>query len=252
MDLKLKDKVVAITGGGGGIGSALINTFLEEGAIVVALDKDEEKGEKIKEQIEERSNRMLYMVVDVADSLAIEKAFNTIEERFSGLDILVNNAGVFSCTPILNITPSSWDETMKVNLRSVMCCSQQAIRIMQKKGSGRIINIASMGGQTGGIFAGADYSASKAGIISLTKSFAKNFGKFGITVNCVNPGPLETDMTKEWPEEVLNGLRQSMLIRQDRLGLPEEVANVVVFLSSERAALIHGAQIDANGGIHIG
>ena len=103
------------------------------------------------------------------------------------------------------------------------------------------INIASMGGQTGGIFAGADYSASKAGIISLTKSFAKNFGKFGITVNCVNPGPLETDMTKEWPEEVLNGLRQSMLIRQDRLGLPEEVANVVVFLSSERAALIHGA-----------
>ncbi len=251
MDLMLKDKIVVITGGAGSVGNALVSAFLEEDAIVISLDKNKERGEKIVKQMKKNGKRVSFIETDISEPASIDKAFNAIFEKFSTLDVLVNNAGVFSSTPVLDIKPSSWDEIMKINLRSVFLCSQKAVQVMMKKGYGKIINIASLGGQTGGIFASAAYSASKAGIICVTKTFAKNFGKFGIRVNCVNPGPLESEMTKDWPPEVLNSLKKSMLIWQDKLGMPSEVAGVIVFLASDKANLIHGAQIDVNGGIYI-
>jgi len=251
MNLRLKNKVVVITGGAGGIGMALMRAFLEEKSNIVILDKNRKEGEKINRRFENEEQEVLFYEVDIADSADIDRTFDAILKRYSTIDILINNAGVFSSIPILDISAADWNEIMNINLRSALLCSQKVIPLMMEKQSGVIINVGSVGGQTGGIFAGADYSASKAGIISLTKSLAKNFGKCGVRVNCVNPGPLETDMTKNWPLEVLDSLRQSMLIRQDKLGTAAEIANIIVFLCSERASLIHGAQIDANGGIFI-
>lgn len=251
MDLMLNDKVVIITGGTGGIGMALLHAFLEEKSNIVILDKNHKEGEKISHRFMKEGQHVKYFKVDMADPADIDRTFDVIFQSYSTIDILINNVGAFSSKPFLDISPADWDAIMNINLRSALLCSQKVIPLLKEKQSGVIINIGSVGGQTGGIFAGADYSASKAGIISLTKSLAKNFGGYGIRVNCVNPGPLETDMTKDWPPEVLDSLRQSMLIRQDELGTAEEIAHIIVFLCSEKASLIHGAQIDANGGIFI-
>ena len=251
MDLMLNDKMVIITGGTGGIGTALLRVFIEEKSNVIVLDKNRKEGEKIRHRFEKEEQEVTFYEVDMADPADINRAFDAILKRYSTIDILINNAGIFSSIPILDISAADWNEIMNINLRSALLCSQKVIPLMMEKQSGVIINVGSVGGQTGGIFAGADYSASKAGIISLTKSLAKNFGKYGVRVNCVNPGPLETDMTKDWPLEILDSLRQSMLTRQDKLGTAEEIANIIVFLCSEKASLIHGAQIDANGGIFI-
>ena len=174
MDLKLRDKVVVITGGAGSVGRSLTKAFLEEGAIVVSLDK--EKGH----QSRKKDKRFCFIEADIKKPASIDKAFDAIIKRFAKIDVLINNAGIFSSTPILDITSSSWDGIMETNLRSVLLCSQKAAKVMIKRKYGKIINIASLGGQIGGIYAGADYSASKAGIICLTKSLAKNFGKYGI------------------------------------------------------------------------
>ncbi|MFH1846055.1 MAG: SDR family oxidoreductase [Candidatus Omnitrophota bacterium] len=248
MELDLKGKIAVITGGTGGLGSALVNAFLQENAFVVTLDKNKEKG---REQEECFKDKVCFIETNVADPISVDDSFDLINKKFGCIDILINNAGIFSSVPFLEIKPGIWDDIMRTNLRSVLLCSQRALKGVKEKKCGKIINIASLGGQTGGIFAGADYSASKAGIISLTKSLAKNFGKYGIRVNCVNPGPLETEMTRNWPEDILDNLKKSMLIRKNKLGLAEEVANVVVFLSSDKSALVHGAQIDVNGGMHI-
>ncbi len=249
MDLKLKDKVVVITGGAGGVGRSLTEAFLEENAIVVSLDKNKEKGEEIEEQFKKKGKEICFIETDVSDQPSIDKAFDAIFKKFSTIDILVNNAGVFSCTPISDITADSWDAIMRMNVRSALLCTQKVLTIMKEKKYGKIINIASMGGETGGIYAGADYAISKAGMISLTKTSAKNLGEYGISVNCVSPGPLTTDMTKYWPPEVLEDLKKRTFVKEKRLGKPEEVASVVVFLASDRASFIQGAQIDINGGI---
>ena len=251
MDLKLNNRVVIITGGVGGIGHCLVKAFVKEGAKVVVLDKNKEKGEEVKAKYDAEGKHVSFIDTDVSDPQSIDDAFNKINNLYSTIDVLINSAGICSTTPLLDITFSELEKIMKVNLYSVLRCSQRAVGIMKERNHGVIINIASLAGQTSGIFVGADYAASKAGVISLTKSFAKNYGRYGIRINCVNPGPLETDMIRKWPEKELDSLKKSMLIRQDRLGMPEELADVVVFLSSDRASLIHGAQINVNGGIYI-
>jgi len=247
----LKDKTIVITGGAGSVGKSLIKAFLEEEAIIISVDKNRERMDQVSTGFRNSGQRVRSLEADVSDPQSTIAVFQKIREEFGCPDVLINNAGVFSSAPFLDIDTEGWDNTMKTNLRSVLLCSQQAVELMMEREEGTIINIASLGGQIGGIFVGADYSASKAGVICLTKSLAKSYGPYGIRVNCVNPGPLESDMTRTWPRQVLNELRKSMMTGSDQLGTAEELASVVVFLASDKSRLIHGAEIDVNGGIFI-
>jgi 3-oxoacyl-[acyl-carrier protein] reductase len=168
---------------------------------------------------------------------------------FGRIDVLVNNAGIFHRTPIDDLPVEDWDQLMAVNLKGVFLCSQAVLKIMKHQRSGNIINMASMGGQLGGIVAGADYSASKAGVLCFTKSLAKNAGPLGINVNAVNPGVIDSPMTRPWGPELLQKRIEETPL--GRLGTVEDVADVVVFLASHQARFIHGAHIDVNGGIYM-
>jgi 3-oxoacyl-[acyl-carrier protein] reductase len=247
MDLGLKDKVVIITGGGGDIGRAIALAFAREGARLAISDLDLRAAEAVAEQVG-GENSAIAVRTNVTDPDSVRELFETVVARFGRVDVLVNGAGIFHGIPIDDLTVLQWDSLMAVNLKGVFLCSQAAMRVMKPRGYGKVVNIASMGGQVGGIVAGADYSASKAGVACFTKSLAKNAGPFGINVNTVNPGVIETQMTKPWGEDVLQKRRDETPLRRN--GTAEDVAGVVVFLASDVAGFVHGAHVDINGGIY--
>jgi 3-oxoacyl-[acyl-carrier protein] reductase len=168
-------------------------------------------------------------------------------EGFGGLDVLVTCAGIFHATPFDRITVEEWDRIQAVNLRGTFFCCQAALEVMLPRRSGRIVTIASLAGQTGGLAAGAAYSASKAGVVALTKSIARFAGPRGIIANCVNPGVIETRMTAAWPADVLARTVEATPL--GRAGRPEEVAAIVVALASDAASFVNGAHVDVNGGL---
>lgn len=249
MDLGLRGKVVVITGGGGGIGRATALAFAREGATVVVSDIDLEAAQAVAEEVRALGVPALAVRTDVADPEDAQRLIATTLEHFGRIDVLVNNAGIFQSKPLDDLTAAEWDRVMAVNLRGAFLCAQAALGPMKAQRSGQIINLGSLAGQVGGIVAGANYAASKAGIICLTKSLAKNAGPFGIRVNCVNPGVIDTPMTQPWPPAARAALVQQTPL--GRLGRPEEVANAIVFLASDAASFIHGAHLDVNGGIYM-
>ena len=249
MDLGLRGKVVVITGGGGDIGRACARLFAAEGAAVAISDVKLEAAQAVAAEAERQGVPALALRTDVTDPADVARLFDQTAERLGAVDVLVNNAGIFQSRPLDDLSAEDWDRVMDVNLKGVFLCSQAALRHMKPRRAGAIVSIASLAGQVGGIHAGANYATSKAGVISLTKSLAKNAGPHGVRVNCVNPGVIDTAMTQPWPPEV----RESM-VRQTplgRLGRPDEVARVIVFLASDAASFVHGAHVDINGGIHM-
>lgn len=248
MDTRLKDKVVVITGGAGGIGQACAKAFAAEGARVVVADVNLGQAREVAQQLG-GSDRALGLQVDVTSPQSVQAMVDETMRAFGRIDVLVNNAGIFHRTPIDDLPVEDWDQLMAVNLKGVFLCSQAVLKIMKHQRSGNIINMASMGGQLGGIVAGADYSASKAGVLCFTKSLAKNAGPLGINVNAVNPGVIDSPMTRPWGPELLQKRIEETPL--GRLGTVEDVADVVVFLASHQARFIHGAHIDVNGGIYM-
>lgn len=248
MDTGLNDKVVIVTGGAGGIGRACVLAFAQEGARVVVADVNVDQAKAVAAEVGGAA-RALAVQVDVTSPASVKAMFDAAIAAFGRVDVLVNGAGIFHRTPIDELTVEEWDQLMAINLRGTFLCSQAALRVMKPQRSGNIINIASMGGQVGGIVAGADYSASKAGVLCFTKSLAKNAGPFGIRVNSVNPGVIATAMTAPWGEETLQGMVQRTPL--GRLGTAEDVAWPIVFLASAQAAFIHGTHLDINGGLHM-
>jgi 3-oxoacyl-[acyl-carrier protein] reductase len=249
VDLGLRGKVVVITGGGGDIGRACARLFAAEGAAVAISDVKLEAAQAVAAEAERQGVPALALRTDVTDPADVARLFDQTAERLGAVDVLVNNAGIFQSRPLDDLSAEDWDRVMDVNLKGVFLCSQAALRHMKPRRAGAIVSIASLAGQVGGIHAGANYATSKAGVISLTKSLAKNAGPHGVRVNCVNPGVIDTAMTQPWPPEV----RESM-VRQTplgRLGRPDEVARVIVFLASDAASFVHGAHVDINGGIHM-
>lgn len=245
--MKLKNKVALVTGAGRGIGKATAIALASEGASVVVNDVDLQSARETADEITAMGCKALPIKADVSDRTEVTKMVDTIIETFKRIDILVNNAGIFSSVSLDNITEDEWDKVIKVNLKGVFLCSQAVMKLMKKQRSGKIINISSLAAKVGGIFAGADYAASKAGVIALTKSLAKQLASYGVNVNAVAPAVIETDMTKNWPKEVKESfLRQIPL---GRFGKPEEVAETILFLVSDGANYITGATIDVNGGI---
>jgi len=238
----LAGKTAVVTGAASGIGLACSRALAAEGATVVLADLNETAAQEAAREVGGHA-----VAVDVTKP---EDARRVVEEavaRGGALDVLVACAGAFHATPLDRIEPDEWDRIQDVNLRGVFLVAQAALEVMMPRRSGRIVTIASLAGQTGGLAAGASYAASKAGVAALTKSIARFAGPHGITANCVNPGIIDTPLTAGWPAEVRD--RTVAQTPLGRMGRAEEVAAVVVMLASDAASFVHGAHVDVNGGL---
>jgi 3-oxoacyl-[acyl-carrier protein] reductase len=244
--MRLQGKVALITGGARGIGREIALVFAREGADVAVADVNIEEAKKTCADIEALGRKAIALQLDVTDYAQAQEAVNKILDKLGKIDILVNNAGITRDGLLLRMSQEDWDAVLGVNLKGTFNCSKAVSRVMLKGRQGRIINIASIIGLIGN--AGqANYSASKAGIIALTKTCAKEFASRNINVNAVAPGFIQTEMTAKLPEE----LKQKMLaaIPLNRLGSPSDVANACLFLASEAASYITGQTVVVDGGM---
>lgn len=238
----LKDKVAIITGAARGIGREIAITLADAGATIMVADINLEGANKVVEEITNKKRGGLALKVDVSLKKDVDLMVKKVLKKFSTIDILINNAGVCYLRPFDEISENEWDKVMAINLKGAFLCCQSVLPIMKEKNRGCIINLTSLAAKTGGMLVGAHYSASKAGVTSLTKSLAKHAAKYGINVNAVSPGFIDTEMTKDFNYEIST-------VPLGRLGTPADVAKVVRFLTSEDAKYITGEIIDVDGGI---
>jgi len=237
-----------VTGAAQGIGKAIAMLLAQKGADIVISDINLEKAEETAKEVEAIGQRAMAIKVDVANTNDVECMIEAVLERFGQIDILVNNAGIVRDKLILRMTEEDWDAVLNVNLKGTFNCTKAVVKHMSKQRRGKIVNIASVVGEMGN--AGqANYSASKAGVIGLTKTIAREFAQRGINVNAIAPGYIETPMTEVLPEKVKEELRR--MIPMERLGRPEDVAEAVLFLVSEASGYITGQVLNVNGGIYM-
>ena len=242
--MSLKGKVALVTGASRGIGAAIADSLAREGAIVIGTATSEAGAVAISARRAEFGG--LGMELNVTADDAIENLVAVIEKQHGAIAILVNNAGITRDGLLMRMKDSDWDDIMDTNLKSVFKASKAVLRAMMKARSGRVINIASVVGVMGN--AGqANYAAAKAGIIGFTKSMAREVGSRGITVNCVAPGFIDTDMTRALPEAQREALVGQIAL--GRLGDAQDIADAVVFLASDKAAYITGQTLHVNGGM---
>ena len=244
----LENKSAVVTGAAQGIGKAIALALAKEGADIAVCDVNLEKASETAKEIESLGRIALACKLNVVDAKEVEENMNKILDKFKKIDILVNNAGITKDNLIIRMKEEEWDAVLNVNLKGTFNCLKAVSRHMMKERYGRIVNIASVIGLVGN--AGqANYAASKAGVIGVTKSAAKELAKRNITVNAVAPGFIKTAMTDVLPESVKAEMLK--VIPMARLGEPSDVANAVVFLVSESASYITGHVIEVDGGMVI-
>ena len=243
--MRFENKVVMVTGGAAGIGRVTAENFVKEGAKIAICDVNPEAGEAAAKALGPEAS---FEKVDVADSASVSSWVDGVFEKYGQIDVLVNNAGITRDSLIMRMKEADWDAVISVNLKSAFNCIKAVSKIMVKQRSGRIINLASVVGVMGNP-GQANYVASKAGMIGLTKTVARELGARGITVNAVAPGFIETDMTAVLSEKV----KESMLstIPLQRAGIPQDVADAITFLASDQAAYITGQVIHVTGGMYM-
>lgn len=249
MSLNLQGQVAVITGGARGIGAATAEVFLQQGAKVALLDLNGEECQKYARVLDSTGNNVSAYQADVTDETQIQAIIGQIMECFGRIDILVNNAGILHHVPIEEKTVADFERIVKVNLTGAFIMCKTIIPFMKKQGRGKIINMASLGGRTGRPGVAVDYAASKAGIIGLTQTLAREVGPSGIYVNAIAPGPILTELTKKVPPEVFAKWNVGRAVNKD--GLPGDIANVILFLASGMSDWITGVTLDVNGGIFI-
>jgi NAD(P)-dependent dehydrogenase (short-subunit alcohol dehydrogenase family) len=241
----LENKVAVVTGGCRGIGEAITMKLAENGANVAVADIEISRSDEIAGEIRKYGVEAECVRLNIADIDEIRGRCSAIVKRFGRIDIWVNNAGISQNLPIEDLEGGDWDRVMDVDLRGTFFCSQAAFKVMKGQGGGKIINIASLAGERGGRFAGAHYSAAKAGVIVLTKCFALNGGQYNINVNAIAPGLIKTQMAEELG--ILRGDHNDIPLL--RLGTPMDVAGAALFLASNLSDYISGMTIDVNGGM---
>ena len=246
--MQLKEKVAIITGAAQGIGKEIAHALAREGANLAICDINKDALEQARKEIAPAGIKVLSFVVDVTDAAQVENMVNKVLDNLGKVDILVNNAGIARDSLIMRMKEADWDVVLAVNLKGTFNCIKAATRPMIKQRSGKIVNIASIIGIMGN--AGqANYAASKAGIIGLTKSTAKELASRGINVNAVAPGFIKTAMTDKLSQEQKDKMLEA--IPMTKFGGPKDVANVVLFLVSEASSYITGEVIKADGGMAI-
>ena len=237
-------KVVLVTGGSRGIGAAVCRKFAAEGyTVAINYEKSEEKAKALADEIGGRAFR-----ADVSDYAEVSKMFDEIEAQLGGVNVLVNNAAVSVVGLFQDMTDGEWERLFGVNVKGVFNCAKRAVGNMLGEQAGSIVNLSSMWGVTGGSCE-AHYSAAKAAVIGYTKALAKELGPSGIRVNCVAPGTVATEMNAHLSKEDLDALAEETPL--GRIGTPEEIAEAVFFLASEKASFITGEVLNINGGFVI-
>src|SRR3989339_339372 len=246
---KLKDKVALITGGAQGIGRAIADKLANEGAKIVIVDVMEDAAKKTAEEISKEKNvESLSLKIDVSSSQETDEMVKKTVEKFGKIDIIINNAGITRDNLLVRMSDEEWDKVIAINLKGVFNCSKAAAKVMMKQRSGKIVNIASVVGLMGN--AGqVNYSASKGGVIALTKTLARELASRNINVNAVAPGFIKTAMTDKLSDEAKKKLTD--IIPLNRLGEPSDVANAVKFLCTDESSYITGEIISINGGMYM-
>ncbi len=242
----MTNKVALVTGGAKGIGCAIVKRLFNDGyKVAFTYNSSEEKALSLCNELGERC---IAYKLDITDSKAVNSVINEIESAFGEITVLVNNAGIAEQSLFTDITDGMWHRMMETNLNGAFYCSRAVLKYMINRKSGKIINISSIWGETGGSCE-VHYSASKAGLIGMTKALAKEVGLSGITVNAVSPGVILTDMTSHFDEDTMNELKSETPL--NKIGTPEDVAGAVSFLASSNADFITGQNISVNGGMNI-
>lgn len=251
--MRLKDRVALITGGGAGIGKATAVRFAEEGATVVICDINSIAGEAAADEIGAD-----FFLVDISDRQAVQEWVEAVYAKHGRIDILVNNAGVLRDGQLVKwkngevvgqMTEQDFDLVISVNLKGVFNCTQAVVPVMIKQNSGVILNASSIVGLDGN-FGQTNYIATKAGVIGMTKVWARELGRYGIRVNAVAPGFTLTEMVRQMPDKILDGMKAHTPLR--RLGEPRDIANAYLFLASDEASFITGDVLRVDGGIVVG
>lgn len=245
---RLENRVALVTGGAAGIGEATVTCFANEGAKVIIWDLDVARGEALALKLNNEGKTARFDKVNTAVFAEVEAAAQKIVSEFGQIDILINNAGITRDSTLKKMTPELWQQVIDVNLTGVFNCAKVITEYMVEKGYGRIINASSVVALYGN-FGQTNYVATKAGLIGMTKTWAREFGKKGITVNAVAPGFIATEMVAKMPENVIDSMKSKVPV--GRLGKPEEIASAYLFLASDEAAYINGTTLSVDGGMTI-
>lgn len=242
----LKSKVAIITGGANGIGKATVKKFVENGASVAIWDVDEDAGKKLENELKSQSYNCKFYKVNITSLEDTEKATSQVLEDFGAVHILINNAGITRDATLIKMTPEQWKQVIDVNLTGVFNCTKAVAPSMKEQKEGRIISASSVVGIYGN-FGQTNYVATKSGVIGMTKVWARELGKYGITVNAVAPGFIKTEMIDSVPEKVIDIMVNQSAVK--RLGEVEDIANAYLFLSSALSSFVTGTVLSVDGGL---
>ncbi len=246
--MRLKNKVTIITGAGSGIGRQTAILFAKEGAKVVVADINEERGKKIVEKIEKSGGEAIFVKIDVSDWEQPKKVCEFVLEKYGKIDVLINCAGIIRDALVTKMTEDQWNSVIDVNLKGPFNCIRAVADAMIEHGTGVIINVSSIVGLYGNI-GQANYAATKAGLIGITKSLAKELGRKGVRVNAVAPGFIETPMTENLSEKILQLMKDKTPV--GRIGKPDDIAYALLYLASDEANFVNGAVLSVDGGLLI-
>jgi 2-hydroxycyclohexanecarboxyl-CoA dehydrogenase len=244
--MQLEDKKAIVTGAGRGIGKAIALELARRGSDITVCDLNPETASQTAGEVDSLGRQALAIPVDVADSQAVASAVDQSLQRFGRVDILVNNAGWDLIQPFVDTTPEFWDKVIGINFKGVLNCSHRVCRHMVERKAGKIVNIASDAGRVGSL-GETVYAGAKGGVIAFTKSLAREMARFGVHVNCVCPGPTDTDLFKEQPEKVRQALERAIPFR--RVAQPEDIARTVAFFASPLSDYVTGQVLSVSGGL---